>query len=83
MPLVAEQGVYRADMAVMFHRANQPPEETMVLSLTEAAALRYHISMSGSHLTLRCTYSSPLSYFMKVLGGNCVYLGLDLIRSVS
>ncbi|XP_039996194.1 uncharacterized protein LOC120797035 isoform X2 [Xiphias gladius] len=62
-----KKGVYRADMAVMFHRANQPPEETMVLSLTEAAALRYHISMSGSHLTLRCTYSSPLSYFMKCL----------------
>ncbi|XP_040887750.1 uncharacterized protein LOC121177488 [Toxotes jaculatrix] len=63
-----KRGAYEADMAVMFHRPDQPPEEATVLSLTEAAALRYHISMSGSHLTLRCPYASPLSYFMKERG---------------
>ncbi|XP_071316148.1 uncharacterized protein [Trachinotus anak] len=59
---------HRADMSVMFHRAARLHEEAVVLSLTEAAALRYHISMRGHHLTLRCPYSSPLSHFMKVSG---------------
>ncbi|GAA6216321.1 uncharacterized protein LOC108879968 isoform X1 [Lates japonicus] len=68
MPLVTEQGARQADVAVTFHRAEQPSEEARVSSLTEAAALSYHISTSGSRLTLRCPYSSPLSYFMKERG---------------
>ncbi|XP_062240526.1 uncharacterized protein LOC133950292 [Platichthys flesus] len=58
----------KAEMAVMFHRADRPSERATVFSLTEAAALSYHISMSGSRLTLRCPYSSPLSYITKVTG---------------
>lgn len=57
----------------MFHRADHPPEEARVLTLIEAAALGYHISPHGSHLILRCPYSSPLSFFVKVLRGNVVY----------
>lgn len=67
MPLVAEQGAPQAEMAVVFHRADQRPEEAAVLSLVDAAALSYHISVRGSHLTLRCPYASPLSYTMKVI----------------
>ncbi|XP_034425071.1 uncharacterized protein LOC117752051 isoform X1 [Hippoglossus hippoglossus] len=58
----------KAEMAVMFHRSDRPSEEATVFSLTEAAALSYHVSMSGSRLTLRCPYSSPLSYITKVNG---------------
>ncbi|XP_069374787.1 uncharacterized protein [Paralichthys olivaceus] len=58
----------KAEMAVMFHRADRPSERATVLSLTEAAALSYHVSMSGSRLTLRCPYSSPLSYIREVKG---------------
>lgn len=75
---VTEQGAAEADMAVMFHREDHPQEEARVLSLMEAAALGYHISVRGSHLTLRCSYSSPLSYFVKVLRDNIVYWGLGL-----
>ncbi|XP_076580450.1 uncharacterized protein LOC143316722 isoform X6 [Chaetodon auriga] len=60
-----KQGADGADMAVMFHRDDQRPEEARVLPLIEAAALGYHISLRGSHLTLRCPYSAPLSYFVK------------------
>lgn len=60
-------------MAVMFHRDDLPPEEARVLSLTEAASLGYHISLRGSHLLLRCLYSSPLSYFVKVLRYDILY----------
>ncbi|XP_028419547.1 uncharacterized protein LOC114545470 isoform X2 [Perca flavescens] len=60
-----KKGAAEADMAVMFHREDQSPEEARVLSLVEAAALGYHISVRGSLLTLRCPYSSPLSYFVK------------------
>ncbi|XP_056225382.1 uncharacterized protein LOC130164592 isoform X1 [Seriola aureovittata] len=63
-----KKGAHQADTAVMFHRADQPPEEAVVLSLTAAAAQHYHISMSGSRLTLRCPYSSPFSRLMKVSG---------------
>ncbi|KAF3837095.1 hypothetical protein F7725_004559 [Dissostichus mawsoni] len=55
-----EKGVDEADMAVMFHYDSQPPEEARFFSLKEAAALGYHISLRGAHLTLRCPYSSPL-----------------------
>ncbi|XP_042368617.1 uncharacterized protein LOC121962427 [Plectropomus leopardus] len=54
-----------AAMAVMFHSDDDLPEEARVLSLNEAAALGYHISLRGSHLTFRCPYSSPLSYLVK------------------
>ncbi len=64
----------------MFHRADHPPEEARVLTLMEAAALGYHISLRGSHLTLRCPYSSPLSYFAKVLRGDVVYWGFAIIQ---
>ena len=73
-----EKGAAEADMAVMFHREDQSPDEATVLSLVEAAALGYHISVRGSLLTLRCPYSSPLSYFVKVLRDNIVYWGLSL-----
>nr|XP_043876675.1 uncharacterized protein LOC122766112 [Solea senegalensis] len=66
-----------AEIAVMFHREKQPPEGAMVMSLTEAAALSYHISIRGSHLILRCPYSSALSYIMKVHRNSNVYSGLD------
>uniref|UniRef100_A0A8C9YWH6 Uncharacterized LOC116049025 n=1 Tax=Sander lucioperca TaxID=283035 RepID=A0A8C9YWH6_SANLU len=39
-----------ADMAVMFHREDHPQEEARVLSLMEAAALGYHISVRVSVL---------------------------------
>uniref|UniRef100_A0A8D3CH92 ZP domain-containing protein n=1 Tax=Scophthalmus maximus TaxID=52904 RepID=A0A8D3CH92_SCOMX len=60
-----KEGAPQAEMAVVFHRADQRPEEAAVLSLVDAAALSYHISVRGSHLTLRCPYASPLSYTMK------------------
>ncbi|KAG7243421.1 hypothetical protein INR49_011878 [Caranx melampygus] len=63
--LPALMGDHQEDMAVMFHREE---EGAMVLSLTQAAALHYLVSLSGSHLTLRCPYSSHLSYFMNVSG---------------
>uniref|UniRef100_A0A665VA21 ZP domain-containing protein n=1 Tax=Echeneis naucrates TaxID=173247 RepID=A0A665VA21_ECHNA len=63
-----EQESRRADMAVMFQRGNQTGENVVVLSLAEAAALHFHISLSDSRLILRCPYSSPFSYFMKVSG---------------
>ncbi|XP_044196861.1 uncharacterized protein LOC122973433 isoform X2 [Thunnus albacares] len=63
-----EMGADVAEMSVMFHRADRPPAEVRVLSLTEAAALGYHISPRGSRLTLRCHYSSPLSYFVQEKG---------------
>ncbi|KAM7366289.1 hypothetical protein PAMP_015740 [Pampus punctatissimus] len=62
-----EMGADAAEVVVMFHRADQPPAEVRVLSLTEAAALGYYISLRGSRLTLRCHYSSPLSYFVKYI----------------
>ncbi|CAK6952878.1 uncharacterized protein LOC122973433 isoform X4 [Scomber scombrus] len=58
-----EMGADVAVIAVMFNRA-----EVRVLSLTEAAALGYHISLRGSRLTLHCHYSTPLSYFVKEKG---------------
>ncbi|XP_037614711.1 uncharacterized protein LOC119481661 [Sebastes umbrosus] len=63
-----KKGAEETDVAVMFHRDDLPPEEARVLSLTEAASLGYHISLRGSHLLLRCLYSSPLSYFVKERG---------------
>lgn len=36
--------------------------------MTEASALGYHISDSGSRIILRCPYSSSLSYTIKVRG---------------
>nr|XP_046237625.1 uncharacterized protein LOC124055065 isoform X3 [Scatophagus argus] len=67
------QGV---DMAVMFHSADQPPEEVRVLSLIEAAVLGYHISQRGSRLTLRCSYSSPHSYVINEKGAD-----LNVVRA--
>ncbi|TDG99729.1 hypothetical protein EPR50_G00197100 [Perca flavescens] len=71
-----KKGAAEADMAVMFHREDQSPEEARVLSLVEAAALGYHISVRGSLLTLRCPYSSPLSYFVKERG-----VDLEIVRA--
>ncbi|XP_031154249.1 uncharacterized protein LOC116049025 isoform X2 [Sander lucioperca] len=71
-----KKGAAEADMAVMFHREDHPQEEARVLSLMEAAALGYHISVRGSHLTLRCSYSSPLSYFVKERG-----VDLEIVRA--
>ncbi|XP_027143572.1 uncharacterized protein LOC104923993 isoform X4 [Larimichthys crocea] len=70
------KGADESDMAVMFHTVDRPPEEARVLSLIEAAALGYHISLRGSHLTLRCPYSSPLSYFIKEKG-----VDLEIVRA--
>lgn len=63
----AEQGADEANIALMFHRDDQPPEQAGVLSLVQAAALGYRISLRGSLLTLRSPYSSPFSYFIEVL----------------
>ncbi|XP_076580446.1 uncharacterized protein LOC143316722 isoform X2 [Chaetodon auriga] len=71
-----DKGADGADMAVMFHRDDQRPEEARVLPLIEAAALGYHISLRGSHLTLRCPYSAPLSYFVKERG-----VDLEIVRA--
>ncbi|XP_041634784.1 uncharacterized protein LOC121504188 isoform X2 [Cheilinus undulatus] len=65
-----------ADLHVMFHIADLPTREARILSLKEAAALGYHISLHGSHLTLRCPYSSPLSYFIKERG-----VDLEILRA--
>lgn len=66
--VVSRQAVDEADVAVMFHRDDQPPGEGRVLSPMEAAALGYRVSARGSRLTLRCPYSAPHSYLVKVLG---------------
>nr|XP_020441542.1 uncharacterized protein LOC109951398 isoform X2 [Monopterus albus] len=65
-----------SDVAVMFHRADWAPGKARVLSQTEAAALGYRISQHGSRLTLRCAYSSPLSYFIKEKGAD-----LEVVRA--
>ncbi|XP_051800195.1 uncharacterized protein LOC127532492 [Acanthochromis polyacanthus] len=65
-----------ADVAVMFSRGEAGSEEAM-LSLREASALGYYISLSTSRLILRCPYSSPLSYFIKEKG-----LDLEVVSSV-
>ncbi|XP_032367174.1 uncharacterized protein LOC116686310 [Etheostoma spectabile] len=72
-----KKGAAEADMAVMFHRQDHLPEEARVLSLIEAAALGYHISVRGFHLTLRCPYSSPLSYFVKEKG-----VDLEIVKTI-
>ncbi|XP_038586357.1 uncharacterized protein LOC119911528 isoform X2 [Micropterus salmoides] len=71
-----KEGADEADMAVMFHRDDHHPEEARVLSLMEAAALGYHVSLRGSHLTLRCPYASLLSYFIKERG-----VDLEIVRA--
>lgn len=60
----------------MFSTVEQPPEQTRVLNLTEAAALGYHISQRDSHLILRCPYSSPLSQSVKVHKDDVVHTRL-------
>lgn len=52
---------------MMFHRPGHTKEEVRPRTMTEASALGYHISESGSRIILRCPYSSPLSYTIKVL----------------
>ncbi|KAL3046352.1 hypothetical protein OYC64_004375 [Pagothenia borchgrevinki] len=74
-----EKGVDEADMAVMFHYDSQPPEEARFFSLKEAAALGYHISLRGTHLTLRCPYSSPLSYLVKERGVDLVIVRATIL----
>ncbi|XP_029310821.1 uncharacterized protein LOC115023745 isoform X2 [Cottoperca gobio] len=71
-----EKGADEATMAVMFHNDDQSPDKAKFLSLREAAALGYHISLRGSHLTLRCPYSSPLSYSVKESG-----VDLEIVRT--
>uniref|UniRef100_A0A3Q3H0W8 Uncharacterized LOC109980733 n=1 Tax=Labrus bergylta TaxID=56723 RepID=A0A3Q3H0W8_9LABR len=71
-----KKGSDGADLAVMFHTADHPPHEARVLSPTKAAALGYHISLSSSHLILRCHYSSPLSYLIKETGAD-----LEIVRA--
>ncbi|XP_031706819.1 uncharacterized protein LOC116385461 [Anarrhichthys ocellatus] len=65
-----------ADVAVMFHGDDRPPEKAEVLTLMEAATLGCPVSLRGSRLTLRCPYSSPLSYFVKEKG-----VDLEIIRA--
>ncbi|KAK1890515.1 Zona pellucida sperm-binding protein 4 [Dissostichus eleginoides] len=74
-----EKGVDEADMAVMFHYDSHPPEEARFFSLKEAAALGYHISLRGAHLTLRCPYSSPLSYLVKERGVDLVIVRATIL----
>ncbi|XP_036967572.1 uncharacterized protein LOC119026965 isoform X2 [Acanthopagrus latus] len=65
MSKTEKKGDDEADITVMFSTEDRPPEQARVLSLTEAAALGYHISQRGSHLVFRCPYSSPLSQSVK------------------
>ncbi|XP_063757025.1 uncharacterized protein LOC134876100 [Eleginops maclovinus] len=74
-----KKGDDEADMAVMFHNDAQPPEEARYFSLKEAAALGYHISLRGAHLTLRCSYSSPLSYLFKESGVDFVIVRATIL----
>ncbi|KAI3376390.1 hypothetical protein L3Q82_016878, partial [Scortum barcoo] len=76
MPLVTEQGADEAAVAVVFHRTDHPPEDARILTPIEAAALGCHISLHGSRLTLRCPYSSSLSFFVKERG-----VDLEVIRT--
>ncbi|XP_030286624.1 uncharacterized protein LOC115589693 isoform X4 [Sparus aurata] len=71
-----KKGADEADITVMFSTAEQPPEQARVLSLTEAAALGYHVSQRGSHLIFRCPYSSPLSQSVKERG-----VDLEIVRA--
>lgn len=64
----------------MFSTAEQPPEQARVLSLTEAAALGYHVSQRGSHLVFRCPYSSPLSQSVKVHAGDVANTRLQVLH---
>ncbi|KAM6960375.1 uncharacterized protein LKV04_021941 [Tautogolabrus adspersus] len=64
-----KKGSDGADLAVMFHRADHPPQEARV-------ALGYHISLRSSRLILRCPYSTPLSYFIKERG-----VDLEIVRA--
>ncbi|KAM6908868.1 uncharacterized protein FYW49_012726 [Xenentodon cancila] len=52
-------------MSILLHRADQPAKKAAVLSVREAAALGYKVSLHKSRLALRCPYSSPLSYPIK------------------
>ncbi|XP_041842028.1 uncharacterized protein LOC121640379 isoform X2 [Melanotaenia boesemani] len=69
-------GTDELDMAIMFHRASQPAKEAVVMSLKEAAALDYHVSLHMSRVTLRCPYSSPLSNSIKEKG-----VDLEIVRT--
>ncbi|XP_023130762.2 uncharacterized protein LOC111571701 isoform X1 [Amphiprion ocellaris] len=63
-----KDGHDEADVAVTFRTGEAGSEEAMLLSLREASALGYYISLHSSRLILRCPYSSPLSYFVKEKG---------------
>uniref|UniRef100_A0A1A7XPP1 Wu:fi38e01 n=1 Tax=Iconisemion striatum TaxID=60296 RepID=A0A1A7XPP1_9TELE len=71
-----KNGVDSADMAVMFHKANRSAKEAVVLSLREAAALSYYVSLQTSRLSLRCPYSSLLSVFVKENG-----VDMEIVRA--
>lgn len=66
-PLITEQSFDEADVAVMFHRADASEKEAVVLSVMEAAALGYYVSLQTSRLALRSFYSSLLSFSVKVV----------------
>ncbi|XP_054603760.2 uncharacterized protein [Nothobranchius furzeri] len=68
--------VKSADMAIMFHNANRTAKEAVVLSLREAAALSYYISLQTSRFSLRCPYSSLLSVFVKENG-----VDMEIVRA--
>lgn len=53
-------------MTVLFHKRDQSDTDAVVLSVREAAALGYYVSLKTSRLTLRCFYSSLLSFSAKV-----------------
>ncbi|XP_036967581.1 uncharacterized protein LOC119026965 isoform X8 [Acanthopagrus latus] len=76
MSKTEKKGDDEADITVMFSTEDRPPEQARVLSLTEAAALGYHISQRGSHLVFRCPYSSPLSQSVKERG-----VDLEIVRA--
>ncbi|XP_018581739.2 zona pellucida protein AX 4 [Scleropages formosus] len=44
------------------------PVREQTLTLMEAEQLGYHINFTGSRILLRCGYSSPFSYVLKVKG---------------
>uniref|UniRef100_A0AAY5KC67 ZP domain-containing protein n=1 Tax=Esox lucius TaxID=8010 RepID=A0AAY5KC67_ESOLU len=71
-PLPAPLGSDVVRSGVMFHGPGLHTEESRPRPVTEAGALGYHVSVSSSRIVMRCPYSSPFSFTLKVR--SCCYL---------